>query len=411
MTHDNNRNTDQVPFQTITYGTPGKSLPPGRPRWSGLRKRWWAFRLLDLIARYWPVFGPRRGLLVVRIDGIGDMLMFRPTLDHYAEIFKVPKEDITIVGIPSWTDLLPICFDGYRVRFIEGRPFETDPFYRFKIALWVRRQRFAIATCDSFFRKAMIADSLVWFSAAPRQIYSAPWISRKTQAEHAYYQRSAEPAIAVGKYPTHELLRHAKFVSAIAGRPILPERLRLNWPRDRSPVPPGAPYVVLNFGCNEPGRRWPFENFRRIAEILLDRGYRVVLTGTEKEADDLQGHGDLLARPGIVSLVGKTDLKGLCDVFAGSKAVISNDTGPGHLSLALDAATIILVGGGHFGNFLPYPEGLRPANARFIYEPMECYHCLWICSKRLVDRTTFPCIREISIERVWSELAGLLEVK
>lgn len=51
---------------------------------SGMRRRWWLFRLFDLIARHWPVFKRRHGILVVRMDGIGDMVLFRRALDHSA---------------------------------------------------------------------------------------------------------------------------------------------------------------------------------------------------------------------------------------------------------------------------------------------------------------------------------------
>jgi len=400
------------PFQTLTHGTPPVSLPPGRPRWSGLRRRWWMFRIFDLIARSWPAFGPRHGLLVVRIDGLGDMLLFRPTLDHYAEIFGVSRQDITVLGVDNWKGLAASCFDGYRLKFIDARAFETNLFYRFKTGLWLKRQRFAIAVCDSFFRKAMIADSVVWFSAAPRKIHSQPWISRKTQAEYAYYQRDAEPAIDVGAYPTHEILRHARFVSTLAGRSIPPTRFRLDWPRGRAPIPPGPGYVVLNFGCNEPGRRWPFENYRLLAHALLRQGYRVVLTGTKTEGGDLEGQTALLAEPNLINLVGKTNIDGLCDVFADAKLVVCNDTGPGHLSITLDVPTVMVIGGGHFGNFVPYPEGLRPGQVRFVFEPMPCYHCFWNCTQRQGgdDRTSFPCLQAVSVDRVWAEVSDLLGI-
>ena len=72
---------------------------------AGMRRRWWMFRPLDLIARHWPVFKKRRGVLVVRMDGIGDMVLFRRALDHYAEAFGVEDSDITVLGCTSWGDI------------------------------------------------------------------------------------------------------------------------------------------------------------------------------------------------------------------------------------------------------------------------------------------------------------------
>ena len=75
--------------------------PKRRPR------RWFLFYPLDLIARYWPVFGKKRGVLVMRIDGIGDMVLFHPAFAHYAEALGVAPNEITILGCQSWAALAP----------------------------------------------------------------------------------------------------------------------------------------------------------------------------------------------------------------------------------------------------------------------------------------------------------------
>ena len=59
-----------------------------------MRRRWWLFRLFDLAARYSPVLKKNSGLLVVRMDGIGDMVLFRRALDEYSDVFNVEKAKI-----------------------------------------------------------------------------------------------------------------------------------------------------------------------------------------------------------------------------------------------------------------------------------------------------------------------------
>ncbi len=389
-------------------GTVPTPLPPGPRTFRGMRKRWWAFRLVDLLARHWPVFGQRKGMLVVRIDGIGDMLMFRPALDHYPEAFGVAKEDITVLGCKSWGSLAEPLFAGYRVKAIDEARFQKKMFYRLKIGLWVRRQNFAIASCDSFFRKALVADSLVWTTGAPRVFLTRPWISRKTRAEHAYYLGSHR-YIDTGDYPTHEVLRHFTFLSAVAGRPFPPETPVIPWPRGRSVVPPGAPYVVVHFGCNEPGRRWPFANFVRLVERLTELGHRVVLTGAAREADVLADHPAVLQREGVVNLVCKTTLPQTFDVIADARAVVANETGPGHVAITLGVPTVMVMGGGHFGNFVPYPAEVCPPHARFAYQPMDCYHCFYNCTRRRAGQTSFPCFVDVPFDRVWAALMEILD--
>ena len=205
-----------------------KAAPPGRFQatkfWrafpSGMRRRWWLFRALDLIARHWPVPKVRRGLLVVRMDGIGDMVLFRGSLDHYAEAFGVDKSDIIVLGCASWGPVADRIFEGYRVRVINEHAFARRPLYRFRISLWVRRLAPAIVVCDSYFRRALMADSLVWVCAAPRAIVSLPYVNERTRSEYTWYLSQVERVIDTGAYPTHQTIRHACFVSALLGRTV-----------------------------------------------------------------------------------------------------------------------------------------------------------------------------------------------
>ena len=376
---------------------------------SGMRRRWWMFRVLDLAVKIWPVFKKPQGLLVVRMDGIGDMVLFRRTLDHYAEVFGVKTQDITVLGCSSWGGIALEFFQDYNLRIIDEHAFERQPFYRFIQALWVRKQAFAIAVSDIFFRKALTADSLVWFADAPRTIVSAPYISDTTRSEFGYYIKQVDALIDTGDYPTHEIIRHFDFISQIAGKKIKPEIPAIAWRVNPPPVFEGRPYVVLNFGSNEPGRRWPFAKYTAIAQRLLDMGYRVAFTGGAGEDVVTPEIRQNLNRPGVINLVGRTSLGELMDLIKNAKAVISNDTGPAHLSLALGTPTVVIVGGGHFGSFVPYPSEITPPMGRFVYHRMDCYHCFWRCDKRSNKEEVFPCVDRVSEEQVWQELEPLLQ--
>ncbi len=396
-----------------------KTHPPGHrfvTSWfwrtlpAGMRRRWWMFRLFDLIAGNWPVFRRRRGAVIIRMDGIGDMVLFRRSLDEYAEVLGLERADITVVGCASWGAIAPSVFAGFRVRVIDEHAYARQPFYRFKIGLWVRRLAPAMAICDSYFRRALMADSLVSISGAERKIVSLPYINEPTRTEFTYYLSRVDRIIETGDYPTHEIIRHYRFLSALAGRRIKPMPPAIQW-REKAAgdllAGEGA-YVVLNPGSNEPGRRWPFENFLNLAERLMGDGYRVVLMGGEGErpGDYRRRFGE--GRVGIIDLIGRTSLPELMDIMARAQCIISNDTGPAHLGIALGAPTLVIVGGGHFGGFVPYPDEVAPPNARFVFHQMPCYHCFWRCDKRATKFDVFPCIEAVGEENVWREVESLL---
>ncbi|MDA1088823.1 MAG: glycosyltransferase family 9 protein [Proteobacteria bacterium] len=380
---------------------------------AGMRRRWWMFRPLDLIARHWPVFKKRRGLLVVRMDGIGDMVLFRRTLDHYAAAFGVEQSDITVLGCKSWGNLTDEVFKGYRVYAIDEHAYARRPFYRFKVSLWVRGLAPAIAVSDSYMRRALMADSLVWVSSAPRTVASRPYVSERTRSEFSYYLSQVDEIIDTGPYPTHEIIRHFRFVSAISGTTIPPEAPQITWRDQAPPISEGAPYVVLNPGSNEPGRRWPLARYAALAKTLRERGLRVIFVGRVEERSGQeeieQAMRDAGGTLGIIDMTGKTALPELLDLMKHAALVVSNDTGPAHLSIALGRPTVVIVGGGHFGSFVPYPKEVTPENARFVFQEMECYHCFWRCHRRANKYQLFPCIGAIGEDQVWRACEALLE--
>jgi ADP-heptose:LPS heptosyltransferase len=392
--------------------------PAGRrilfPR--GMRRRWWLFRPIDAVVALWPRRraaggsggGPGGGMVIVRMDGLGDMALFRPVLDHYARAFGIARDQITVLGCESWHGLADTVFAGYRVAAIDEHRFERRFFYRLRIALWLKRQGFRIAVCDTYFRKTLTSDSLVHMSGAQERIVSLPYISDKTEAEFDWFLARAGRVIDTGPHPTHELERHYNFLAAVAGRPVEPSVPTLPWRDAPSAVPEGAPYVVINFGSNEPGRNWPFGNYLALARRAIARGYRVAFVGAAREVSESARIAGELEPGSVVDLIGRTGLDGLMDVIAHAHAMLTNETGPGHFGILLGVPTVMVFGGGHHETFVPYPEHLRPANARFVNRHRECYGCLWICPYRESAKDPFPCIEAVEIEDVWQAVEGFV---
>lgn len=374
---------------------------------SGMRRRWWLFRLFDLIARHWPLLGERKGALIVRMDGIGDMVLFRRSLEHYGQVLGLSPSEITILGCKSWGAVAAEIFAGYRLFMIDEHAFARQPFYRFKISLAVRRLAPSVTICDSYLRRAMMADSLVWVASAPTSLVSLPFINEPTRTEFTYYLSQVDRVIDTGPYPTHEVARHYRFLSELAGREIPAQAPQIPWRRQSPEIAAAGAYAVLNPGSNEYGRRWPYGSYLDIAEKLLARGLRVVIVGGPGERPG--DHRDRFGDDGrIIDLIGVTSMPELLDILKHAACVISNDTGPAHLAIALGAPTVVVVGGGHFGSFVPYPEAARPPHARFVFEEMPCYHCFWRCHLRATRFDVFPCVSAIPVDAVWAEAEALL---
>ncbi len=376
---------------------------------AGMRKRWWLFRPIDLLCRYLPVFKRRRGLAVIRMDGIGDMVLFRRALDHYAEAFDVDKSEITVIGCASWQSIADTVFAGFRVIAINEHAYAKKPLYRFRINGMMRQLAPEIVVSDAFFRRALMADSLVWVTGAPKTYVSYPYVNEPTRAEFTYYLSQCTAIVDTGSYPTHEIARHAAFIAHFTGRPLAPTAPKLAWRNAPPDLTAGGPYVVLNPGSNEYGRRWPLTAYIGLANWLVEQGQRVVFVGKADEKADQ----DLIAEAAdaitIIDRTGKTDLAGLMDILKHAALVVSNDTGPLHLAIGLGAPTVGIVGGGHFESFVPYPEQATPDHVRFVYEKMDCYHCFWRCHKRTDPKAAFPCVAAVTPAQVQEACTVLLK--
>jgi ADP-heptose:LPS heptosyltransferase len=344
------------------------------------------------------------------MDGIGDMVLFRRALDEYAGVFNVERANITVLGCKSWGPIGSIIFKGYNVYVIDEHAFARRPFYRLKVGLIVRQIAPAVTICDSYMRRAMMADSLVWMAGAPKSISSLPFINEKTRAEFTYYLSQVDQVIDTGPYPTHEVLRHYRFLSGVSGKNILPKVPKIIWRKERSAILQiknnKLGYAVINPGSNEYGRRWPFENYLNIANKLIMMDLSVIIIGGQNEK--VVGIPKNFNDERLVDLSGKTELPDLLDILNHAACVISNDTGPAHLSIALETPTVVIVGGGHFGSFVPYPEEICPPYVKFAFMEMPCYHCFWHCIKRESKHEAFPCVSDVSVDTVWRYTKELL---
>jgi ADP-heptose:LPS heptosyltransferase len=373
-----------------------REKPRRRPR------RWLLFYPFDLLARHWPVGGKRRGVLVVRIDGIGDMVLFHAAFSHYAEALGSAPGEITILGCQSWAALAPAFFPGVNFHAIDEHAYDRNPFYRLKVSLWVRRQNFAVALLDSFMRKPLVADSLIYVSGAPECVVARPYLSAKTQRLFDWYLVRCRRVIDTGPHPTHEVPRHFAFLSALAVRAIAPQPPHLPW-RDCMPAL-RRPYAIVNFGANEPGRRWKFENFLAIARDLAQHGLSVAFVGGPAEAD----FKNRLGGEGFIDLIGATTLEELLDLLRHAALVVTNETGPAHLAIGLGAPTITILGGGQFGGWLPFPPEVAPATQRVVYRRMPCYGCLWNCTQPHRAGEAYPCVDAVEIAAVLRAARELL---
>lgn len=110
-------------------------------------------------------------------------------------------------------------------------------------------------------------------------------------------------------------------------------------------VPGGARNVLRDDNL----RRWPLESWVDATTELVGRGYRVVAVGGHSDREECAR----VAAVGAVNLCGQTSLTELAALLEHADVVVTHDSGPLHLSLALERPVVALFGPTPPAEFLP----------------------------------------------------------
>jgi len=108
-----------------------------------------------------------------------------------------------------------------------------------------------------------------------------------------------------------------------------------------SVLPPdaGERIIVLQPGSTDPRRCWPAERFAALGDLLAQAGFHIVVNGAAEEAKLVDAVLGAMRQP-AAGLAGKLGLGGLCALLARARLLVSNDTGPLHLALALGVPSV-----------------------------------------------------------------------
>jgi ADP-heptose:LPS heptosyltransferase len=101
----------------------------------------------------------------------------------------------------------------------------------------------------------------------------------------------------------------------------------------------GRPLAVLQPGSTDPRRCWPAASFAQVGDALAQAGAVVAVNGTAAEAPLVRTVIAQMRQPAL-DLSGQLSLAGLCGLLDGAALMVSNDTGPLHLALAVGTPSV-----------------------------------------------------------------------
>ena len=363
---------------------------------------------LVLTERYWLIdYLPRLsrshgGVMLVRLDLIGDFIIWLDSAKEFKSLY--PNQRIVLFANAAWASVAEQLPYWDEVVAIDVPRLRADDWYRVGVLIQLHQRRFDVAIQPTYSREyvgdlcaraANCAQCIAHFGDTNNTLPAA-----KAQSDAWYTQLVPEGADSVTEL-THNanLIRHLgklKFKSRVPRLDRLgdlPPALKID-----------APYCVVVPGASWLPKMWPSSNFGLLAaQISQKLRLTVVLCGTSAEKKICDQVASL-SGVSAINLAGKTTLIEIIELIRGAQFVVANDSAAIHIAAATNVRAVCILGGGHFGRFLPYEPEITDSVAnlpKVAFRKMDCYSCNWRC--HYLDRETLvtvPCVSEIEVSDV-----------
>ena len=144
---------------------------------------------------------------------------------------------------------------------------------------------------------------------------------------------------------------------------------------------PGKKHVILHPGSRGSANNWSLANYQLAMDQWMNRGIRVVLTGTEDEGETFKS---LRSVPGVIDTIGRLSLGELLSLIQACDGLVASSTGPLHMAAAVGVPCV-----GLFGHAAPmWPERWHPigTNARWLVaEKVDEQNGLQIAPEKAIE--------------------------
>ncbi len=304
----------------------------------------------------------QKKLLIIRIDEIGDYMLWRNFLNEITSSPTYRPYEIHFAGNKSWKSIFE-RFDADTIQksfWIDKIKFKKDLKYRFRFLRMIYRQGYDTVINPTFSRDKRYDDSIVKVSAAKHRIGMVANTESVQPYELGYDRHLYTRLFHHAEKPIFEFFRNKLFTSFVTGVASAVEDTRV--PTSLLTPFKGLPekYVVLFPGSRSASRIWPTNHFVATASYLFKtQGYTMVVCGSAADRNYTDAFCKEYTYP-VIDLTGKTSLVEMLSVLHHATLLLSVDTGSVHLAAAVGCPVIGVFNGSQYQRFAPYPSTLAP---------------------------------------------------
>ena len=284
-------------------------------------------------------------LLIIRIDDIGDYILFRNFLNYYKKTERWKNYSLTLLGNIVWKDLFEeldaTAVDS--VMWMDKKQYFNSEDYRKKIWAELQIQGFEIAVCPSRTRPLLLDDLCALATGAKTMIASKNtfiYASWNTLSDSFYNELFIPDNIA------HEFYYNSSFTSWCCKIDISMAKPEININKIKTPN------IICFIGASAKSKRWIAQRWIELINLIkTEKNYNIFIAG---------GNADIATADRIAlatnknNIAGKTSLNEIISLIANASAVITNDTMAAHAAVACNTPAIIIANGNNYYRFTDY---------------------------------------------------------
>lgn len=151
--------------------------------------------------------------------------------------------------------------------------------------------------------------------------------------------------------------------------------------------------VAINPMARWPTKLWEPAHFAAVADRLENQGIRVVFTGGTQDQSSIDEICRLMTSKSR-RLDGRTNLKTLASIFRRTQVLLTTDSGPMHLAVAVGTAVVAL-----FGPTAPWRTGPYGPGHTVLRAGISCSPC-FKKDCRTIDYEKRACMKRLSVDEV-----------
>lgn len=341
-------------------------------------------------------------IIYLRPDSIGDNILASSMLPYIHEHFKGPN--ITVLCQEHIAELYKACpYVSNIITFNRVKALK-DEVYRNDIIRSMRESN-ADILLNSVYSRDTITDFLALNSGAKKTVAFEGDLSNMTADQRKKHNALYSTVIKSDEANKSETERSRDFLQGIHINAqkfetdiwITPEDNDFadKFFKDNNLDP--AKTICLFAGAQYDVRI--YEGYgTALSEICREQGFSVIGLGS---ATDWDINKQNLEAIGVrtINISGKTALLQTASILSRCRLAVGAETGLAHMACAAGVPNIILLGGGHFGRFMPYSS-----LTSIVCLPLDCFYCNWKCR---YDRA--HCVKDIDPEVIAQAIRQTLE--